>query len=231
MRRVVVPVAVLGALLAVGGVIYALRPVTPPEQPMPVGDVARGSTLVDQHYCADCHGGKGQPTNGDIPNLGGQQVDFLYKNMLLFHHRQGNLPDTMVTSMINVFPTLDAQQISDIATYYAAQKPVDPWPGIPGSNMTRARALYRNGDPARAVVACQICHAENARGDAARGTPSLLHQSPGYTLTYLRTVRASPPGNQPGQNAMHVETQHLTDDELKDLANYVATLTPGAAKP
>ena len=231
MNRAVVAVSLLGGALAVAGAVYSLRPGSPPERPMPVGDVTRGSTLVDQHYCGSCHGGKGQPTNADIPDLGGQQAAFLYKNMLRFHHNQGNIPNLRVTSMVNVFPGLNTQQIADMASYYAAQKPVDPWPPVAGSELAAARRLYTNGDSARQVVACQVCHGTDARGDPARATPLLLHQSPGYALNYLRTVRAAPPGDQPGQNAMHVETQALTDDELKNLANYLATLTPGAPKP
>ncbi len=231
MRRLALPVSVLGLGLAVAGAIYALRPSAPPEDPMPAGRPIFGSQLVDAHYCADCHGGKGQPTNASIPSLAGQQVGFLYKNMLRFHHDQGNIPNLRVTSMVNVFPKLTPQEISDIASYYAAQTPVDPWPPVAGSELGPARQLYLNGDSDRQVVACQVCHGVNGRGDPQRGTPALLHQSPGYALTYLRTVRASPPSDQAGQNAMHVETQHLTDDELKNLANYLATLTPKEGTP
>jgi len=225
-RRLAIPVAVLGLGVAVAGAFYALRPPTPPEYPMPVGAPITGSRLVDEHYCAGCHGSKGQPTNASIPTLAHQQATFLYKNMLRFHHDLGNIPNVRVTSMVNVFPKLTVQEISDIASYYAAQKEIKAWPPVASSELKVARQLYQDGDSGRQVVACQVCHGVNGRGDPQRGTPALLHQSPGYALMYLRTVRASPPTDQAGQNAMHVETQHLTDDELKNLANYLATLTP-----
>ncbi|GGR10548.1 c-type cytochrome [Deinococcus ruber] len=231
MRYAALPAAALGLAVVVAGAIYALRPAAPPEYPMPVGVPMSGSHLVDAHYCADCHGGKGQPTNASIPSLAGQQAAFLYKNMLRFHHRQGNIPNVRVTSMINVFPGLTSQQIADIASYYTAQKPVDAWPPVAGSELAVARRLYLDGDSNRQVVACQVCHGVSGRGDAGRGTPALLHQSPGYALTYLQTVRASVPTDQAGQNAMHTETQHLSDDELKNLANYLATLTPKEGQP
>ncbi|MGI8747998.1 MAG: c-type cytochrome, partial [Deinococcus sp.] len=184
--RWVLPVALLGTGLAVAGTIYALRPGEKPEMPMPQGSVMAGSALVDQNYCAFCHGGKGQPTNAAIPNLGGQQVGFLYKNMLRFHHDLGNIPNVRVTSMVKVFPLLNTQQIADIATFYAAQKPVDAWPSLAGADPLSARKLYMNGDSALQVVACQVCHTATGQGDPARGTPSLLHQSPGDTLLYLQ---------------------------------------------
>ena len=231
MTRWTAPAALLGVLAAAGGLMYALRPATLPEQPMPAGEPTRGKTLIGAYYCESCHGGKGQPTNADIPNLAGQQVALLYKNMLRFHHGQGNIPDVRVTSMINVFQKLDVQQIADMAVYLAAQKPVGAWPPVGSADVAAGQRLYDHGEPARGVIACAVCHGDTARGDPQRGTPSLFHQSPGYAMSYLRTVRAAPPGDQPGQNAMHVITQPLTDDELKNVSAYVASLTPQKDTP
>lgn len=81
------------------------------------GDEARGVPS-----CADCHGPSAHARNPRYPELAGQLAEYLVDQLELFHEgRRGG--SSYVHLMAHVAPRLSADQMRDVAAYYAALDP------------------------------------------------------------------------------------------------------------
>ena len=166
--------------------------------------------------CASCHGPSGQSQMPETPKLAGQNANYLIKQLNDF--KSGARSDITMTAMV---AGLSAQDILDIAAYYAAQtvnvEGADP------ASVEIAEVLYRAGNQEIAVAACTACHSPTGNGNAPAGFPVLSGQHPQYTLKQLKAFRAGERSND--SNAMmRTVVERLTDKELEALASYVSGL-------
>src|SRR5207247_2311100 len=77
----------------------------------------------------------------------------------------------------------------------------------------------------RAGATRAACHGEDGRGDAAKGTPDLTGQPPGYLLNQMKLFKAEK--RSPGDatlTSIKVFMKSLDDATLADLAAYYSSL-------
>ena len=180
--------------------------------------------------CLACHGPNGNSTNGEWPNLAGQNAAYVERQLHLQHdgRRTGKVGDAAAAMMPAMAVTLSDQDIEDVAAYYAQQTPTgleaDP------SYWQAGQKLYRSGDRTRGIPACAACHGPVGRGNPAAGYPALRGQQSIYVVkqlsAYSTDVRYSK--NEKGASyggdyatIMHTIAARLTDEDMRNLASYI----------
>lgn len=151
---------------------------------VPSYDIEAGKKIVDAN-CAACHGANGVSVAPAQPNLGGQNIKYLYKQMVDFKtkaRRNGVMEAQLVG--------LTQQDLADVAGYYAAQT---PWTPGYGSKATYAAAqkLYLGGDKSRGIIPCAGCHDPKGAGNEWAAFPRLGGQHATYLATQLKMFRAA----------------------------------------
>ena len=174
---------------------------------------AGGSTPVEQQVqtCFACHGKQGASTQAQYPILAGQSFLYIYNQLKDF--KAGRRSDPQMSPMA---ANLSKEDMQAIAMYFSKQ----PWP-------------YNsfNSDPAKAARAkavadaalCTMCHLGQFQGQ--NEIPRLAGQHFAYLKKQLLAFRSKTRTNDAGN--MTAYTASLTDQQIDDLANYLAGLTVG----
>jgi cytochrome c553 len=100
--------------------------------PVFAADIDAGKAKATQ-ICQSCHGLDGNTATPDYPKLGGQASDYLSK--ALRDYKSGARKNPIMAAMAGA---LSAQQIEDVAAYYAVQPQVLVLIRNPGSPATKA---------------------------------------------------------------------------------------------
>ena len=136
----------------------------------------RGDPVAGQQkseLCSACHGVHGIAVVPFFPNLPGQHIDYLYWRLVAF--RDGHYPESPMTPPAL---SLSDADMRDLSAFYASLDPVEaqramdndpdaePVVSEPAAAevLQLGEQLYRNGDPAKGIPACQGCHGDDARG-------------------------------------------------------------------
>src|ERR1700730_2013069 len=200
MRSILLP---LGALLLIVATVHAQEPGSD-----------RGTVERAIHVCAACHGEEGRSGTPVFPRLAGQMP--LYTITQLRDFRVQTRAETdWQAYMWGISALLDDETIAGLAAYYAEPKPAPRKAGI-GKLVDAGRKIYEHGIPARGVRACASCHGQNAEG--ASVFPRLAGQHADYVVRQLKVFRTP---LRPHGVIMADESRYLTDDELRDVAQYV----------
>lgn len=176
--------------------------------------------------CIACHGMNGNSITAQWPVLAGQNANYVREQVQRIKANHRPVPE-----MLPMVQNLSAQDIADLAAYYAVQTPTgneaDP------SYWKDGEKLYRGGDPARGIPACGSCHGPLGRGNPAAGYPALQAQHALYTMKQLDNYAAdtryvkNPAGEvQAGPNASMMKTiaTRLTPEDRRNLASYIQGL-------
>lgn len=192
--------ALLGTLLFSGFGLTATANL--PSYTVPSYDVARGKAIVDAN-CAACHGANGTSVAPAQPNLGGQNVKYLYKQLVDFKHkaRRNGIMEAQLVG-------LTQQDLADVAGYYAEQTPWKPGYGNKATDAI-AQKLYLGGDKTRGVIPCAGCHDPKGAGNEWAAFPRLGGQHATYIATQLKLFRAA------GREDMVGEAEMRTNDSAK----------------
>lgn len=189
------------------------------------GDPVKGAARSDALFCGGCHGPGGRSVMPEYPSLAGQGAAYLEQQLRLF--RTG---ERISQEMASIAASLTDDDIADLSAYYAAQSPRPA--ASPSPEPSAALDLYRNGEAARSIQACAACHGPDGRGDDTTMTPALRSLQAAYVRAqmeaYSRRSRyrsAVPDGLQrAGVEAMYDVTARLTEDEVRELAQYLQSL-------
>jgi len=158
--------------------------------------------------CALCHGLFGVSHTGKFPNLGGQKKAYIEAQVHAFRdgHRN-NDGGQMVTIVTELYP----EDIPFVADWFSSQDPPDPYPAE--GDTAAAAAKF-------ADLGCAGCH-DNA-ADGSPEVPFLTAQKPDYLSKQMTDFREdrrdarSVPG-------LHRELLAISDDDIADLATYLAS--------
>lgn len=178
------------------------------------GDATRGAGLAS--VCESCHGSNGISADAIFPNLVGQDVAALYKQLEDFRSGKRN------ANVMGVYVSdLSGQDMLDLATYFAALP--NPFAGkLPPDNPAdaAARQLIERGSPARGLAPCSACHGPVAY---TVGAPGLQGQQRAYLEQQLQALAAGTRRNDINQQMRSVARQ-LTDREISQLSAYYSTM-------
>ena len=169
---------------------------------------ADAGAKIAQTVCAACHGADGNSPNATFPVLAGQT--YRYLTLELRDFKAGRRTDPV---MGPVAQQLQPQDINDVSEYFAAQK---------------YKRIADTPDPARidrgskkaAETLCTMCHLGGFAGQ--NEVPRVAGQYPDYVIKQLKAFKNGTRTNDAGTMSSVAKT--LSDDDIVDLANYVANL-------
>jgi cytochrome c553 len=175
--------------------------------------------------CVRCHGAQGLGRGeGAFPILAGQKAAYLKDSLAAY--ASGERPSGI---MQPVAAGLDPRAIDRLARYYADLEPQPRSTGeLDAGAIGRGEQIAREGIPDREVPACMGCHgpAEEAKNPHY---PLLAGQYPEYLTLQLRLFKSGIRGGGEFAHLMRPVAQHLTEEEIADVAAYYASLEREAA--
>lgn len=171
--------------------------------------------------CAACHGADGNSVAPTNPKLAGQFSEYLQKQLHDFMPQKGKKPARESAVMNGMAANLSDTDVQVIASYYAAQA-LKPAAASNKDLASQGQKLWRGGDAAKGVPACAGCHGPNGAGIPIE-FPHLAGQYAEYVTAQLQAFRSGARSNDPG-GMMRGVAAHLTDPQIKALAEYVAGL-------
>lgn len=183
----------------------------------PKGDPENGKQIASQ-VCVACHGPDGngtEPVNPEFPKLAAKQPEYLFKQLKDFKaaKRKNDIMAAMVANLAH-------EDMANLALYYSGQKARPGAAKNPGL-LAQGKKIYLEGNPESGVPACAGCHEPDALGYA--NFPHLAGQHVEYTLLQLKRFNTGERDNDKGL-AMQSVTSKMTEDEMKSVAEYLATV-------
>ena len=164
--------------------------------------------------CATCHGQRGISTSPMFPYLAGQQAVYLEIQLKAFRDRSRADPHAQAF-MWGMAAQLTDAAITEIAAYYAAQRPA---PGkTAGREETAAgKKIFEEGMPAQQVPPCQSCHGDKAAGNGP--FPRLA----GQHRPYLERQLAAFISNARANEIMHENSKNLSALQISQIAAFLS---------
>jgi cytochrome c553 len=177
------------------------------------GDAARGAAIATT--CNNCHGTNGISADAAFPNLAGQSVAALYKQ--LEDYKSGKRDPAVMGVFV---APLSQQQMVDLATHFASlPNPFAVVAVMPGSADPAARNLIEVGSPMRSIASCAACHGPLG---VTTGAPELRGQQRAYLEQQLQAFKAGSRHNDISEQ-MRVVARQLTGEEIATLAAYYSS--------
>lgn len=208
----------LGAsLIGTAGPVLALEPIRAVLELEPDLDNGRRQFAI----CARCHLPEAWGTrDGSYPQLAGQQVNVLMKQLLDI--RSGRRANPAMRPFVQQRTIGGYQNLADVVAYISTL-PMTPEPerGPWGP----ASPEFREGSEIYAAR-CASCHGAGGGGDNARAYPRLQGQHYSYMLRQARLVRD---GLREVDPAMGTIFGALSGDDIDKALNYVSYLPVPAA--
>jgi len=158
--------------------------------------------------CAACHGADGNSASGQFPVLAGQTARYLYLQLKDFKEGRRSEP-----AMAPFVAKLAAQDMLDLAEYFAAQKPKPVAWRADAARVTRGRKKAEE-------VLCTMCHLGGFAGQ--NEIPRVAGQHPEYVIKQLKAFKARTRTNDAG--SMTSVAQTITERDIEDRAHYISTL-------
>jgi cytochrome c553 len=192
------------------GLYSAAAPAQPADTTPP--DVVRTS-------CFMCHSTEGNnPDLAFVPRLAAQNAAYIEAQLDAF--RDGSRADPPAALyMWAMTQSLSDDQVKQVAAWFAAQQP--PKPYSPGAAAEAGRAIFLNGVLDADVPACASCHGAKADGNGI--FPRLAGQNAQYLYAQMLYFRSGT-RNDKSADIMKPVAQHLTDAQMKAVANYLSSL-------
>jgi len=187
------------------GVLVVLAALAAPanaaEEPIP-GPSSQAEFGAKLLVCNVCHGADGVPRNATIPVIGGQQENYLVKQL---HDFQSGARNFEVMSWMAT--TLAPSELDLAAAYFAKKS----WPA-------RSTAVAATSPPPIAAV-CQVCHQQNFVGGLP--APRLAGQNYDYLVETMRRYAEGERTNNPDMMNM---MKAISPAEREAIARYISGL-------
>jgi len=188
-----------------------LNPVAPAAAQSPAQSVDERFTV-----CVACHGADGQSRIPETPSLGAQPAFFVVAQLFLFREGRRDNP-----AMVAAAKGLTNSDLTAFAERIGRLPPPPPPADAPDPDRSaRGRALTLRHP-------CGVCHNPDFSG--REQMPRLANQREDYLLKSMREYKS---GTRLGYGgAMAQELAELTDQDLVDLAHYLAHAGSTPAAP
>jgi cytochrome c553 len=182
---------------------------------MTQGNPVRGAASATT--CNNCHGVNGVSNDAAIPNLAGQSVAAIYKQLADFKDGRRNA----AVMGVYVDPLSQAAMV-DLAAYYASlPNPFVKVEIVSVSAYPVAHQLVELGSPMRSVASCAACHGPLG---FTFGAPSLRGQQRAYLVQQMQALQSGDRRNDISEQMRSVARQ-LTEAEIAALAAYYSGFT------
>lgn len=179
-----------------------------------VSDQAADAALTKvQTVCQNCHGPNGDSAVATFPRLNGQQAEYIIAQLKNFREHSRNDPHAQAY-MWGMASQLDDAISTEIAKYYAKQKPTPPQIG--GALEAEGKTLFTDGDDANHIPPCAACHGDHGEGTGE--IPRIAGQHADYLKSQMEAFRSLLRQNE----VMHVNTKDMTDREIEAVVSYLA---------
>lgn len=178
------------------------------------GTAVRGAALATT--CDNCHGTNGVSGDAAFPNLVGQSVAAIYKQ--LEDYKSGKRNAAVMGGYVS---SLSEQDMLDLATHFASLP--NPFAGTAsrlGSTNAVARNLIEVGNPLRGMAPCAACHGPVG---LTLGAPGLRGQQRAYLEQQLQAFAEGIRRNDISEQMRSVARQ-LTGEEIAMLADYYSNV-------
>ena len=119
--------------------------------------------------------------------------------------------------MKGVARDLDEPTMQALAEYFAKQTPIAGRGGVSG-DVAHGKTLYLEGDASKGLLACQMCHGPDAKGQGP--IPRLAGQHADYVKLQLHVIQSG----LRNVEQMQALIANLTDADFQDVAAYVQSL-------
>ena len=190
----------------------------------PIAPSESAETLAHK-VCATCHGVSGNSTLRNVPNLAGQQKDYLARQLREFK-AQTRSDRRAVDNMWAVSHDLTDKQIDGLAARFAAQKPeAQAVEGRP-EQIAAGEKIFNGGALGEGVPPCAGCHGNDGAGKPL--FPRLAGQHTDYLVKQLMVFQRT--DQRPRAPAMKAVSHDLTPEGMLDVAAYLQAL-PSRASP
>jgi cytochrome c553 len=183
-----------------------------------IADDAETSADLVTNLCSNCHGKDGKGVSPTFPNLAAQKEEYIAAQIKAFRDRTRADPHAQAYMWgMASNPQLTDGVIEEVAKYYAKQTPAPATPAEDAALSEKGKALYMNGDEARAIPVCSQCHGLKAEGNAM--FPRLASQKKEYLARQLRAFQKNTRENP----LMHENATNLTDGDIEALTTFLAS--------
>ena len=169
------------------------------------------------NICSQCHGDRGISTAPLFPNLAAQNKDYLVLQLKDFRDHKRSDPHAMAY-MWGMANTLTDDVIDNVATYFAALTQPPGETGQEPNELAAGKAIFEQGIASENVPACSACHGDKGAGSAT--IPRLAGQHREYLAAQILAFRT----NQRKNAVMHANVEHMTNDQIRDIAAYLSSL-------
>ena len=207
----------------------------------------RAKLLVGK-WCSACHGYYGRSIPPTFPVLAGQSAEYIALQLKYFHNltqddravthetmseqwiinvtglrtqeRYDDAPRNEPRAwdfMKGVARDLDEPTMQSLGEYFAQQPPIAGRPA-PTGDVERGKKLFLEGDPEKGLIACQMCHGPDAKGQGP--IPRLAGQHADYVKLQLKYIQSG----LRSVDQMQALIANLTDADFEAVAAYVQTL-------
>ncbi len=173
--------------------------------------------MAKANVCGACHGIDGISSNLDWPNLAGQHISYLIKQLQDYKTNKTRQDPTMTAFVAG----LSDEDIEEISAFYASlsratckSKP---------DSLTRGEEIYKRGDLQKHITACIACHGPDGTGNAQAVFPLLSGQNVKYTIMQLNAFKDSKRHNDIN-GIMHDISKHMSDEDMQAVADYICSL-------
>lgn len=160
--------------------------------------------------CSQCHGKDGNSKRDYIPNLAGQNPQYLFD--AFEKYVDGQRTDFVMNQAAKLLTINDRVNIA----YYFSQQKV-----LPRADVAPDKALVERGGQRFATV-CVTCHGEQALG--RDGFPRIAGQSRAYLTHALQRYRDKDPSR--ADSPMLAVAALLNEDDITALSAYLSQLQP-----
>jgi cytochrome c553 len=155
--------------------------------------------------------------NPEWPNLAGQHESYIKRQLTAFKNDQRQNP--LMTPMAK---PLSDEDVADLGAFFASQKPTGTLEAEP-SKVALGQRLFRGGDVAKGLAACQSCHGPDGAGNPAAGYAQIKGQHATYTINQLKAYRSGTRQTDPNQMMRNVASL-MTDEQIDAVAAYIQGL-------
>lgn len=217
MKKIVISVSVLGAVLIAAGcnTTGSSRNLADPAVP--------GKVLAQQ-VCSNCHGIDGNSINPTFPKLAGQQPEYIVSELKEFKSHDRSDP-AGYQYMWGISRSLTDKQITELAAYFSSQKN-KPDKSDNARLIAEGRDIFMHGIPDGHTPACATCHGAEGTGGGNGVFPRIAGQHADYIAKQLRVFKDT--NQRPDGTLMKVITngipKSITPEQIKAVSVYLSTI-------